>query len=177
MHPKFRSAPVIYLVGFMGCGKSTVGRLLADRLGWMFVDLDQEIERRSGKTIDQIFQQHGEMRFRQMERETLLQQMGFARQGNARVLALGGGAFADPLNRQRMEGEGVSVWLKCPVDTLWQRVSGDTHRPLAQDRGEFDWLYQQRLTYYQGADFTIPGDTEGPEEVVGRILALPLFRD
>ena len=175
MHLKLKGSPVIVLVGFMGCGKSTVGRLLAGRLEWTFVDLDEEIERRSGVPIFQIFEREGEPKFRQMEHEALLEQLYLARQGRARVVALGGGAFADPRNQNALELEGISIWLDCPVEKLWQRVSGDENRPLARRRDEFELLYSERRLQYQRAYFTLPAGTDEPAELVEAILKLPLF--
>ena len=155
MHLKLKGSPIIVLVGFMGCGKTTVARLLAERLGWTFVDLDEQIESRSGMPIAQIFEREGEPKFRELEHEALLEHLELARQGRARVVALGGGAFVEQRNRDALNLGGISIWLDCPVEQLWQRVSGDSGRPLARQREEFERLYQQRLPYYQKADFTI----------------------
>ena len=172
MHFKLKGAPVISLVGFMGCGKSTIGGLLAARLGWRFVDLDEEIEGRGGAPIARIFESEGEPRFRQLEHEALLEQLQVARQGRGRVLALGGGAFANPQNRDLMENDGVSIWLDCPLERLWQRVAAASHRPLAQNHEQFERLYRERLPHYRGADFVVVCDTEPPDEVVEKILSL-----
>lgn len=174
MHLKLKISPVIVLVGFMGCGKSTVGRLLAERLGWQFVDLDDEIERRSGTQILEIFEEQGEPKFRELEHEALVEQMRLARQGRPRVLALGGGAFAEERNREQMDIGGLSIWLDCPVETLWQRVLSEPQRPLARRREEFERLYQERRAHYGRADFTL-ADTGQPAEIVAAILKLPLF--
>jgi len=176
MHLKLKGSPIICLVGFMGCGKSTVGRLLAGRLGWTFVDLDEEIERKAGRPIAQIFDENGEPHFRTLEEEALREQCSLATQGKARVVALGGGAFANSANRQRLDLGGVSIWLECPVETLWPRVQGLAHRPLARDRGRFEDLYRQRLESYRLADFIVPAGAGEPEEIVEAILKLPLLR-
>lgn len=100
----------LYLVGFMGCGKTTVGRLLAQRLGWRFFDLDEELERHQGRTIAQIFAEQGEPYFRQVERALLEETLT----GSAEpaVVALGGGTFAQADNFDRIRSDGgVSVWL------------------------------------------------------------------
>jgi shikimate kinase len=175
MHLKLKGSPIICLVGFMGCGKSTVGRLLAERLGWTFVDLDEEIERRAGRSIPEIFEGDGERRFRELEQEALEEQCSLAQHGRARVVALGGGAFSDPRTRERLELGGVSIWLECPLERMWPRVAGLSHRPLARDRQQFESLHGVRLEHYRAADFTVSADTDEPGEVVNAILRLPLF--
>ena len=100
MHVKLKATPGLYLVGFMGCGKTTVGQRLAARLKWDFVDLDNEIESKSGMQIPNIFDQLGEPAFRAMERQALLEQISFVRRGLARVVALGGGTFVAPGNQR-----------------------------------------------------------------------------
>ena len=129
MNLKLKISPAIVLVGFMGCGKSTVGRLLGERLGWMFIDLDGEIEQCAGRSIAEIFEAEGEARFREIEHRTLMEHLAQSRQGLPRVLAVGGGAFIDPRNREELDMGGVAIFLDCPVDTLWERVSQDSHRP------------------------------------------------
>ncbi len=175
MNVKLKGSPAFYLVGFMGCGKSIVGRLLAESISWDFVDLDDEIEREAELKIVDIFEKVGEPAFRVMERKALTQQINKARMGMPRVIALGGGAFAQEANRQIIEAAGVSLWLKVPVDQLWKRVSENTDRPLAQDRESFDDLYKKREDAYAQADFTIVDQGEGPEPVVRSIRDLSLL--
>jgi shikimate kinase len=174
MHLKLKGSPLLCLVGFMGCGKTTVGRLLAERLGWTFVDLDDEIESRAGLTILEIFEQEGEPRFRDLEHEALREQQLLAQKGQARVVALGGGAFAELRNRERLELGGLAIWLDCPLETLWSRVASFSTRPRARDRTQFERLYEERTPLYRLADFTISG-VESPERVIEAILKLPLF--
>ncbi len=176
MHLKLRTAPVIYLVGFMGCGKSTVGRALAERLGWAFADLDEEIERRAGTPIAEIFERDGEPRFRELEHETFVEQLQLAHRGRARVIAMGGGAFAEERNREHVEHQGVSIWLDCRIEKLWDRVGQSSTRPLARDRAQFEGLFERRLPSYQSADFTVIVDTDDAGDLVAKILELPLFR-
>ncbi len=175
MHLKLKGSPIICLVGFMGSGKSTVGKLLAERLGWTFVDLDEEIARSAGRSIPDIFEAEGEPRFREREQTALQEQCNQAQHGRARVVALGGGAFAHPETREKLELGGVSIWLDCPVEHLWPRVEGLADRPLARDRKQFERLYQQRLEHYRLADFTIPANTDEPVQVMEAILKLKLF--
>src|ERR1700733_15154780 len=95
---KLKRTPGIYLVGFMGCGKSTIGKALADELGWSFVDLDEEIERRAGSTIATIFDTCGEEAFREMERAALQERIRTIQMGRPQVISLGGGAFVTDEN-------------------------------------------------------------------------------
>ena len=175
MHVKLKGSPAFYLVGFMGCGKTTVGRLLADGLKWDFVDLDEEIEREAGAKIVDIFDKFGEASFRAMERKALNKQIRHARMGMARVIALGGGAFAQASNREAIEAAGVSIWLKSPIDQLWARVSDEDDRPLARDRERFEALYREREPSYTEADFTIESGDATPDQIVEDIQGLSLL--
>ncbi len=175
MHVKLKATPGIYLVGFMGCGKTTVGQRLAARLKWDFVDLDDEIERKSGTKITKVFEQLGEAAFRAMERQALLEQISFVRRGRPRVVALGGGTFVAPGNREILEQAGISVWLNAPVDQLWERVTHESQRPLARDREAFEKLFEQRGPGYAKSDFTVQAGSDGPDTVVDEILGLSLI--
>ena len=169
MHQKLKATPGIYVVGFMGCGKSTVGRLLAERLGWDFKDLDDEIERLAGKPISRIFDEDGEPVFRDLEHEALGEQVRLVRRGEARVVALGGGAFVAQRNRERINGAGLSVWLDTPVETLRERVAAESHRPLARDRAAFFDLHASRRDAYALAGLRIEG-VGAPEALIAAIL-------
>jgi len=175
MHVKLKSSPALYLVGFMGSGKSTVGRSLAATLKWDFVDLDDEIEREAGSKIAEIFDRFGEPVFRVMEQKALGEQIRKVRMGMARVVALGGGAFAQKPNRQKIATAGVSIWLKSPVTQLWNRVSGKNNRPLARDRERFEALYREREESYAQADFTIDSENSEPKQIVEEIRGLLLL--
>lgn len=172
---KLARTPAIYLVGFMGSGKTTVGRLLADRLGWGFVDLDVEIEAEQGISIAEIFDRCGEAHFRSLEREAIRKRVRQAQTGTAMVIALGGGAFAQPCNFDLIEHNGVTVWLDCPVAVAWRRVEADSQRPLARDQEQFATLYEARRPSYARADFRVEAAGEDPESVVEAVLALPIF--
>lgn len=171
MHQRLKATPGIYLVGFMGCGKSTVGRLLAERLGWDFVDLDSEIEQEAGKPIARIFDEEGEAAFRELEHEAVRRQAGAVRGGHARVVSLGGGAYVPPRNRWKLEDAGLTVWLDLAADALWERVRLETDRPLARDEGRFRALYAERRPVYEQADYRVDA-SQTPEEIVQAILAL-----
>ncbi len=175
MHNKLKNSPAVFLVGFMGSGKSTVGRLLAARLGWDFVDLDAEIELEAGSKISDVFATAGEAAFRVMEHRALAVQVNHARLGEARVVALGGGAFAQQNNQEQLAGTGVSIWLDCPVGQLWERVSEMGDRPLARDKSAFEALHRERRLHYEKADFRVSVEAANPEAVVDAILDLSIF--
>ncbi|MBY0504824.1 MAG: shikimate kinase [Bryobacteraceae bacterium] len=169
-----KNTPGIYLVGFMGCGKSTVGRSLAAALGWPFQDLDAVIETREQTTISQLFAEHGEAEFRRRESAALRQAMAQVPQGRPLVLALGGGAYGVEENRQTLAGHGVSLWIDCPLERCRERVAKERHRPLARDPEAFAKLYEARRPLYALADFRIDADTDDDSETVRRILPLLL---
>jgi shikimate kinase len=134
----------IYLVGFMGSGKSTVARALAKRLDWQPLDIDELIEKREHQTVADLFARLGEAHFRTAERAVLLDQLG----SRHVVVATGGGTFVDPQNRALINSDGLSVWLDVPLDRLIPRVPADGRRPLAADRAEFERLYAARQPAY-----------------------------
>jgi len=158
----------IFVVGFMGAGKSTVGRALARRLGWSYIDLDEEIEAAERAPITEIFSQRGEPEFRRIETEALRRHL--EKTGQA-VIALGGGAFTIPANRDLLRGHGLTVWLDCPFDLVQRRVAEATHRPLARDPETFTALYQSRRESYSQADVRIPIESDDPEITVDAILS------
>src|SRR5438309_10732210 len=110
---KLKRTPAIYLVGFMGSGKSTVGSALADELGWSFIDLDEEIERRESTTISDIFDLQGEDVFREIETALLKERVRNVQGGRPQVISLGGGAFLSEENFELVSNNGVTVWLDC----------------------------------------------------------------
>ena len=175
MNLRLKQTPGIYLLGFMATGKSTVGRHLAHRLGWSFFDLDDEIEAAEKTTIAHIFDTRGEAEFRRIESEMLAQHVRSIEHGRAAVVALGGGAFLSPANRDLAAGNGVSVWLDCDFDRIARRVAQATHRPLARDPEKFLKLYLDRREGYSRADFRVDGSCEAIVAVEA-ILALPLWK-
>jgi shikimate kinase len=176
MNLRLKRTPGLYLVGFMGCGKTTIGRLAAARLGWSFADLDDDIEAAEGVTITGIFAGRGEAEFRRIESEALRARVCQISAGRPTVLALGGGAFVQPANYELIEQHGVSVWLDCPLDVLQARVSGATHRPLARDPKRFAELFEARRPFYSRADYRLPIETDDAAAAVDALLALPLFQ-
>jgi shikimate kinase len=174
-----KRTPGIYLVGFMASGKSTVGRHLAHRLGWNFFDTDHEIESAEKMTIAELFDRRGEPEFRRIESEIVRQHVGWIERGRPAVLALGGGAFAEESNRAMLAGNGVTVWLDCPFDTVQRRVAaqhGGALRPLARDPEKFEALWTARRSIYALSDVRVSIDCDEPETAVDAILAHPVFR-
>jgi len=163
-----RRSSNIYLLGFMGTGKSSVGLRLADKLGWAFCDLDSEIERVAGETIGDIFRNRGEAHFRRLESGELRRVSASRRT----VVALGGGAFCSEENRHVTADTGISVWLDASLEIIMARCAGDSSRPLFGDRDAMAALLDSRRPAYGLADLRI--DIEGleVEEIADRILAL-----
>jgi shikimate kinase len=173
---KLKRTPGLYLVGFMCSGKTTVGRAVADELGWPFLDLDEEIEKEQARTITEIFSKRGESVFREIEAELLRRCVSSIEAGNPCVLALGGGAFAQPQNWDTVENNGVTVWLDCPLETIHQRLGQqDNTRPLARDRESMARLYEARKQMYARADFRVDAACNDPALVVQQVLRLPIF--
>jgi shikimate kinase len=143
----------VYLVGFMGAGKTTVARALARRLGWQIMDIDELIERRERQTVTELFSRRGEPYFRAVERAVLMEQLPTRHA----VVATGGGTFVDPQNRAIINQDGLSVWLDVPFDRLIARVPADGRRPLAADRAQFERLYLLRRTAYEEARLRLDG--------------------
>lgn len=156
----------IYLVGFMGAGKSTMARALGRRLGWQAIDIDERIERRERQTVADVFARKGEAYFRAAERAVLLAQL----QDRQLVVATGGGTFVDPQNRALINQDGLTVWLDVPIERLIARVPADGRRPLAADRQEFERLFVMRQAAYEQAHLRIDASRESIGGVVERIV-------
>ena len=176
MNLKLKGTPGIYLVGFMASGKSTIGRLLAHRLGWSFFDTDDEIEAAEKVPITEIFEKRGEAEFRRIETEVLRQHAQWVERGRPAVLALGGGVFALPENREILGDRGITVWLDCPFPTVERRVSQSAHRPLARDPQKFAALYESRREAYALADIHVTIRSDDPGVAVDAILQHPLMK-
>ncbi len=172
---KLKRTPGIFLVGFMGSGKSTVGRALADELGWGFVDLDEDIETREGMAISQIFDTRGEAEFRKAETAALRERVRLIERGKPFVVALGGGAFLSDENFEMVSNNGVSVWLDCPFSMVERRLAGFEHRPLARDPEKLRELFAVRRAGYERADYSVPVESDDAAVTVAKIMALPLF--
>ncbi len=159
-------ADKVYLVGFMGAGKSTAAKTLAKRLDWKAADIDDIIEREERRDIPAIFRQDGEPYFRARERDALI---GLLPERGL-VVASGGGTFADPINRELMLRDGAVVWLDAPFETVVARVPHAGRRPLAADRVEMERLYNQRLVAYGQAHFRVDAGRGSVEELVDHIV-------
>lgn len=159
-------ADKIYLVGFMGAGKSSVARALARRLDWKVEDVDDRIERVERRDIPTIFRDAGEPYFRARERDALLHLLP----ERGTVVASGGGTFVDPANRELMLRDGAVIWLDAPLSTVLDRVPSDGRRPLATDRLAMEQLYNQRLAAYRLAHFRVDAGHGSVEEFVDHIV-------
>jgi len=162
--------PVVFLVGFMGAGKTSVGRALSLRLGLPFEDLDDRIEEREGKTIAQIFRDAGEVEFRKAETAALRELL--AELGSlSRVVALGGGAFVEPVNAALIE-EAIarSVFLDAPIKELLRRCEKEQReRPLRQNPKQFRELYERRRPSYMKAAIRIETDGKNVDTVAAEV--------
>ena len=172
---KLKRTPGIYLVGFMASGKTTIGRRLADEIGWRFVDLDGEIEAEQGVSISSIFDTHGEAAFRKIESAAIRKHVLDVEKGHPTVMALGGGAFVQPDNIDLLQEHGITLWLDCPLAIVNARVSNASHRPLARDPEKFQQLYLDRRASYAKSDFRIEVSGDDPNVAVAAILKLPIF--
>ena len=151
----------LYLVGFMGAGKSTIARAVGRRLGWRAEDIDERIETRERRSVAAIFAQHGEPYFRQLERQALSELLP-QRQV---IVATGGGTFAEADNRALMLSDGAVAWLDVPLAQVMKRVPSDGRRPLAADRAAMEQLYQRRQLAYAQAHVRIDSSRPAPEVV------------
>jgi len=159
-------ADKIYLVGFMAAGKTTVARLVAERLGWRAEDIDELIEARERRTVADIFSKSGEPYFRSVERDILRLLLPLRHC----VVATGGGTFMDPDNRVAINMDGVSVWLDVPLEDLVARLPADGRRPLAADRAQMERLFALRQIAYATAQLRVDARGAHPEAVAERII-------
>ena len=158
----------IFILGFMGSGKTTVGRLVADRLGWNFLDLDDLVVQREGRSIEQIFRDSGEAVFRRAEREAL----ETLETRKSLVVASGGGLCQGASNRRWLAARGNTIWLDVPLFQCVRRVGRGTGRPLwdpDSDPEAFRALFEKRRVLYALTGARIPGSGP-PEEVVAELL-------
>ncbi len=160
----------IYLIGFMGSGKSTVGPLLAKETNRAFFDTDKWIVNQTDKTIPEIFAQNGEEYFREKERAAIQ----FASQLEDFVVSVGGGAVMDTRNWLALKSSGLIIYLKCDVESILERVKNDLNRPLLSKsenkREKIETLLNQRASTYEQADLIIDVTNLSPESVVQKIV-------
>jgi shikimate kinase len=167
----------VFLVGFMGAGKSSVGRALGERLNWVFEDLDNRIEAREGRTVAEIFRDSGESEFRRAERAALEAVLLELRGGGARIVALGGGAFVQKDIAALLKEFGApTIFLDAPVEELWQRCStqaakSGAERPLLRNREHFRELYVTRRRSYAKALLKIQTGGRPVETIAAEIAA------
>ena len=165
----------VFLTGFMGVGKTRVGRILARELGRCFLDTDRMIEQRAGRTIAEIFADEGEAHFRQLERDCVLETC----QRPDAIVALGGGAVTRADNVEAVRCAGILVCLKADVDTIFARVRRRTNRPLLAgldpqaQRAKIESLLRERAPYYDQAHIELyTTQAQTPEDTAGQLLAL-----
>lgn len=166
----------IVLIGFMGAGKSTVGRLLARTLGWDFVDLDEVVEETEGSTAAEVIRERGLERFRELEAEAGRRVLRRRRV----VVAVGGGWAAEPGHMDMLDGLSLAVWLKVSPETAVARLRTTLHsRPLlhvAEPIEAARSLLRARVAHYGRSGITIDTERRSPEQVVREILRQPVLR-
>jgi shikimate kinase len=164
----------IVLLGFMGTGKSTVGKRLAKDLGWDFIDTDAEIEELTETSINEIFRRHGETRFRS-EEQLLVKRL---KRRKHCVIATGGGTVLNPQNWEDLAQTGVMIALYAPLDEIYERIGHRNDRPLMKgDREEIEALWEVRQPIYGKADCVIDTTNMGIEDVVQEVTRVIKGRD
>ena len=164
-----RSIQNIALVGFMGTGKSCVGRLAAEMLQFEFVDTDELIEAQCGLSIEEIFKKQGEAAFRQLEQQ-VVQNLS---QRQKTVIATGGGLIVDPANLASLKTHALVICLWASPETIWERIQEQTHRPLLQTAdplGKIRELFALRDPLYRQADVLIQTGQRTPKEIAQHVL-------
>jgi shikimate kinase len=159
----------------MGSGKTTIGRLLADELGWKFIDLDTDIENAANRKISEIFDADGEAEFRRQEHAALVKRVHGVQGGHPLVMSLGGGTFAQDENYELLSENGISIWLDAPFALIQERIAGQDHRPLARDPEQFSRLYEERRAAYGRADYRVAIESNDAAAAVKAIVEFPLF--
>jgi shikimate kinase len=170
LRPKSGGARTIFLVGFMGAGKTSVGQALSRRLHWTFEDLDDRIQSREGRTIEAIFRDSGEAGFRQAENAALREVLASPNAGH-RIVALGGGAFVQAENLAMIEDADLpTVFLEAPVEELFRRCGQESQvRPLCRDAEQFRELYESRRDSYMKVTCRIETNGKDVETVAAEV--------
>ena len=169
MSQRLLTPKIILLVGMMGVGKTSLGRIIAKKLQLPFVDSDKEIETMTGFTISDLFARYGEKEFRAGEERVMERLLS----GSPCVLSSGGGAFLSEKTRKLASEKAVSVWIKAEADVISFRTEGRTHRPLvpaADNQRIIERLVQECYPIYATADVTIPSYAEHPSKTAIRLL-------
>jgi len=164
----------VFLIGFMGAGKTSVGQTLARKLGWNFLDLDRVIEARESRSVPEIFAELGEPGFRAVESAALAELLQEEGQQNDLIVALGGGTFAQAANRDALElARAMTILLEAPLDELQRRCANDSNvRPLAKQETRFAELYAQRQSAYALAKQRIETSGKTIDEVAEEVARL-----
>lgn len=160
--------PIVF-VGLMGCGKSSVGKRLAQSFNIPFVDADNEIEKAAQRTIPEIFEEFGEQAFRDGEKRVIERLLN---EDMIRIISTGGGAFMAESTRLAIKEKGLCVWLKSDLDTLFERVSRRSHRPLLQTpnpKGTLEKLMHERYPIYAEAELTVETEAVPIEQTVEKV--------
>jgi shikimate kinase len=175
--PSIRPPKTVVFVGLMGAGKTSIGRRLAQLLDLPFIDADREIEEAAGMSITDIFARHGETEFRKGEQRVILRLLD----NPIHVLSTGGGAFMDPVTRQRIRERGISIWLRADLDLMLRRVARRSDRPLLQvadPRAKLQELMDQRYPVYAEADIVVDSVDGPPEATLEKVVtALTVYLD
>lgn len=160
----------IFLIGMMGAGKTTIGRRLAERLGWRHLDSDEQVQQATGRTVPEILRNDGEAAFRAEEKRAVADAAGIS---VPVVASIAGGAVLDPDNRDLLRSAGVVVWLRAPIAELTRRVGQGRGRPLIEDDPEsaMKALYAERVSIYEDLAEVVVDNDGPPERVVDRIMA------
>jgi shikimate kinase len=162
---------IIAIIGLMGVGKTTLGLKLADKLGYYFIDSDQEIEDREQKSINEIFAKNGEKYFREVEKNIIKE---IVLRDEKIVLSLGGGAFINEEVRKILKEKSNIIWLHATIDNILYRIGGKTNRPLlnkqTNKRKALEELARKRYPIYKEADFSFDTGEESQEVVIGKII-------
>lgn len=161
----------IVLVGFMGTGKSVVGKKLAEKLNQSFIELDEEIEKREGESIKEIFENKGEAYFRKLEKKIVTA----TSEKESVVISAGGGAVVDEENFNNLKKNGIIICLQASPEMILNRTKGKKCRPLlnvGDPKKRIEELLEKRMPYYKKADFCIDTDKLSVEELVDKIVDL-----
>ncbi|MCH7949183.1 MAG: shikimate kinase [Thermodesulfobacteriota bacterium] len=169
MTPNNQNYKNIFLVGFMGAGKSTVGMILAEKIGYKYCDADKFIEKQAGNTITKIFAEHGENYFRDLESESMESLSAQEKQ----VVATGGGVVQRDRNWDAMNSGGTTIYLKAPIEVIWERIKHSKDRPLLLVENPFETareLLNKRTPLYERADLIVDTSNLSLEEVAEEII-------